>query len=75
VLLKFVGGYIYAYTFKTRGGKLAAGQTGNIKCLASELTHSDLNGGMFKNTSDISVIVGDKFVSLINHQMSTRYCR
>ncbi len=71
VLLTFVGGYIDAYTFLTRGGTLAAGQTGNIIFLASELSHSDLNGGMLKISSVISFMVGVMFVSLIHHQMAT----
>ncbi|MEB6209499.1 YoaK family protein [Staphylococcus pasteuri] len=75
VLLTFVGGYIDAYTFLTRGGTLAAGQTGNIIFLASELSHSDLNGGMLKISSVISFMVGVMFVSLIHHQMATRYWR
>ncbi len=75
ILLTFVGGYIDAYTFLSRGGTLAAGQTGNIIFLASEVSHRDLTGGMLKVASVVSFMIGVMFVSLIHHQMATRYWR
>ncbi|MEJ7207577.1 YoaK family protein, partial [Staphylococcus epidermidis] len=67
--------YIDAYTFLSRGGTLAAGQTGNIIFLASEVSHRDLTGGILKIASVVSFMIGVMFVSLIHHQMATRYWR
>lgn len=75
IALTFVGGYIDAYTFLERGGTLAAGQTGNLIFLASEVSHHNLDGGLLKIISVISFMIGVMFVSLIHAKIATRYWR
>ncbi|HCG74214.1 MULTISPECIES: YoaK family protein [Staphylococcus] len=75
IALTFVGGYVDAYTFLERGGTLAAGQTGNIIFLASEVSHHNLDGGLLKIISVLSFMIGVMFVSLLHAKIATRYWR
>lgn len=56
--LTFIGGFIDAYTFVSRGGVLAAGQTGNIIFLSVDIAQRNLPGAMIKLVTMLFFIIG-----------------
>jgi len=56
--LTFIGGFIDAYTFVSRGRVLAAGQTGNIVFLSVDIAQRNLPSAFTKLMTMIFFIIG-----------------
>lgn len=67
--LTFVGGFMDAYTFIQRGGVMAAGQTGNVIFIMSDLVDSHWGNVFIKLMTMLSFMVGISVTNVMNYKL------
>lgn len=67
--LTFVGGFMDAYTFIQRGGVMAAGQTGNVIFIMSDLVDGHWGNVFIKLMTMLSFMVGISVTNVMNYKL------
>ncbi|CUS25346.1 hypothetical protein FC70_GL001268 [Paucilactobacillus oligofermentans DSM 15707 = LMG 22743] len=67
--LTFVGGFIDAYTFIQRGGVMAAGQTGNVIFIMSDLVDGRFSSAFIKIMTMVAFMLGIAVTNVMNYKL------